>query len=227
MKDLCCRAVEAWSTRPLKDPGEALVAVKIRERHLRSLSGAGAKSGDDVVALGGKEVAVERTRETGTGGEASAAQHLARVEPGLRVILVGIGSKARERHEAGRRPFPHIPDHLPASEGAVARGARGDVERAVEGKTEIGASGARRRLAPRPAALEVGQASRTWLAHGGSLPFSLGGQPALGPVAVCLRLVPVNEGYRGVRRERFDFVVAAPRPAVALVIEPVGRMLRT
>src|SRR5262249_3246097 len=83
-------------------------------------------------------------------------------------ILVGIGSKARERHEAGRRPFPHIPDHLPASEGAVARGARGDVERAVEGKTEIGAFGARRRLAPRPAALEVGQASRTLLDHGGS-----------------------------------------------------------
>src|SRR5262249_16400143 len=117
-------------------------------------------------------------------------------------------------------------DHLPASEGAVARGAGGDVERAVEGKTEAGALGARRRLAPRPAALGVGQAVRTWLAHGGSLPFSLGGQPALGPVAVGLRLVPVDESYRGVRRERFDFVVVAPRPAVALVIEPVGRMLR-
>src|SRR5262249_24754980 len=153
--------------------------------------------------------------------------HLARVEPGLRIILVGIGSEAPERHEVGRRPFPHIPDHLPASEGAVARGAGGDVVRAVEGKTEAGALGARRRLAPRPAALGVGQAVRTWLAHGGSLPFSLGGQPALGPVAVGLRLVPVDEGYRGVRRERFDFIVVAPRPAAALVIEPVGRMLPT
>src|SRR5262249_47531457 len=124
--------------------------------------------------------------------------------------------------------FPHIPDHLPASEGAVARGARGDVERAIEGKTEIGAPGARRCLAPRPAALGVGQtqAGRAWLAHCGSLPFGLSGQPALGPIAIGLRLVPVDESYRGVRRERFDFVVVAPRPAVALVIEPVGRMLR-
>src|SRR5262249_6942532 len=173
----------------------------------------------DVVALGGKEVAVEWTREPGTGGEASAAQHLARVEPGLRVILVGIGSEARKGHKVGRRPFPHIPDHLPASEGAVARGARGDVERAIEGKTEIGAPGARRCLAPRPAALDVGQtqAGRAWLAHCGSLPFGLSGQPALGPIAIGLRLVPVDESYRGVRRERFDFVVVAPRPAVALV----------
>src|SRR5262245_21119464 len=181
---------------------DALVPVEIREHHLLSLSGAGTKSGDDVVALWGEEVAVERTREPGAGGEASTAQHLARVEPRLRVIRVGIGSEARKRHEVGRRPFPHIPDHLPASEGAVARGARGDVERAIEGKTEIGPLGARRRLAPRPAALDVGQtqAGRARLAHGGSLPFGLGGQPALSPVAIGLRLVPVDEGYRGVRR---------------------------
>src|SRR5262249_59958421 len=104
--------------------------------------------------------------------------------------------------------------HRRASEGAVARGAGGDVERAIEGKTEIGAPGARRCLAPRPAALDVGQtqAGRAWLAHCGSLPFGLSGQPALGPIAIGLRLVPVDESYRGVRREPFRLFLVAATP---------------
>src|SRR5262249_56205612 len=57
--------------------------------------------------------------------------------------------------------------------------------------------------------------------------FRRGGQLGVGRVGGGLGLVPVDEGYRGVRRERFDFIVVAPRPAAALVIEPVGRMLRT
>src|SRR5262249_61410566 len=77
---------------------------------------AGTKSGDDVVALGREEVAVERTRDACTRGEASPAQHLARVEPRLGIIFVWVGGEAGERHEIRRRPFPHIADHLPASE---------------------------------------------------------------------------------------------------------------
>src|SRR5262249_61601656 len=57
--------------------------------------------------------------------------------------------------------------------------------------------------------------------------FRRGGQLGVGRVGGGLGLVPVDEGYRGVRRERFDFIVVAARPAAALVIEPVGRMLRT
>src|SRR6516162_6998045 len=84
---------------------------------------AGTKSGDDVVALGREEVAVTRTRDPRTGGEASPAQYLARIEPRLRIIFVWVRGEAGERHKIRRRPFPHIADHLPASEGAVACGA--------------------------------------------------------------------------------------------------------
>src|ERR1700720_15998 len=96
---------------------------------LLSSSSAGAKPGDDVVALGGEEVAVERTCKSCAGGEASAAQHLARVKPGLQIILVRIRGETGKRHKVGCRPFPHIADHLPAPEGAVARSASRDVER--------------------------------------------------------------------------------------------------
>src|SRR5262249_40630919 len=119
---------------------------------------AGTKSGDDVVALGREEVAVARPREPCTGGETSSAQHLARVEPRLRIILVWIRGEAGERHEIRGRPFPHIADHLPASEGAVAGGAGSDIERTVEGEIEVGAFLARPPFAPPPAALPLGQA---------------------------------------------------------------------
>src|SRR5215813_12706741 len=187
---------------------------------------AGTKSGDDVVAFGREEVAVERTRDACTRGEASPAQHLARVEPRLRIILVWVRGEAGERHEIRRRPFPHIADHLPASEGAVACGAGSDLERIVEGEIEVGAFAARRRLAPGPAALPVGQAGsvRARFADRRGFPFGLGRKPALGPVAPGLRLVPSDERHRRVRRELLDFVVAAPRPAAAVILEPVDRL---
>src|SRR5262245_63638491 len=99
---------------------------------------AGTKARDHVVALGREEVAVAGTRDPRTGGETSPAQHLARVEPRLRIILVWVRGEAGERHEIRGRPFPHIADHLPASEGAVAGGAGSDIERVVEGEMEGG-----------------------------------------------------------------------------------------
>src|SRR5262249_4230758 len=117
--------------------------------------------------------------------------------------------------------------HLPTSERAVARGASGDIARTVAGKAEVGALAGRRRVAPRPAALGRGQvrAVRARFAQRRGLPFGLGGQPALAPVAVGLRLIPVAKGPRPVRRHRFHLVVPAPRPAAALIVEPVDRML--
>src|SRR5262249_13662091 len=188
---------------------------------------AGTKSRDDVVALGREEVAVARTREPCTGGETSPAQHLARVEPRLRIILVWIRGEARERHEIRGRPFPHIADHLPASEGAVAGGAGSNIERTVEGEIEVGAFLARRPLAPGPVALAIGQAGavRARLADSRGFPFGLGRKPALSPVAPGLRLVPIDKCHRRVRRQLIDFVVAAPRPAAAVMLKPVDRLL--
>src|SRR5262245_17537394 len=188
---------------------------------------AGTKCGDDVVALGREEVAVSRTLEPCPGGETSPAQHLARAEPRLRIILVWIRGEAGERHKIRGRPFPHIADHLPASEGAVARAAAGDIERTVEGEIEVGAFLARRRFAPGPAALAIGQAGAVGarFADSRGFPFGLGRKPALGPVAPGLRLVPVDECHRRLRRQLIGFVVASPRPATLVFFKPVNRLL--
>src|SRR5262249_41433352 len=78
-----------------------------------------------------------------------------------------------------------------------------------------------------PAALAIGQAGavRARLADSRGFPFGLGRKPALGPVAPGLRLVPVDECHRRVWRQLIDFVVAAPRPAAASMLNPVARLL--
>src|SRR5260370_4158397 len=97
---------------------------------------AGTKPGDDIVALGREEVPVTGPCDPRTGGEASSAQHLARVEPGLRIVFVRIRCEARKRHEIRGRPFPHIADHLSATASAVADGTVGNIERSVERKSK-------------------------------------------------------------------------------------------
>src|SRR5262249_7976221 len=83
-----------------------------------------------------------------------------------------------------------------------------------------------RRLAPGPAPLALGQARavRARFADRRGFPFGLGRKPALGPVAPGVRLIPSDERHRRVRRELLDFVVAAPRPAAAVILEPVDRL---
>src|SRR5436190_1855123 len=96
--------------------------------------GTGAEAGEDVVAIRREEIAVRGPRNARTRGPAAAAQYLARAEPGLRVVRVRIGGKPGERQKVRRRPFPDVADHLPAAEGAVALGARRNIDRPVEGK---------------------------------------------------------------------------------------------
>src|SRR5262249_14579906 len=96
-------------------------------RRLPRSQWAAADAGDDVVAVGCKKVAVARTRNARAGRERPAAQHLAGVEPGARIVFVRISREARERHEIRCRPFPHVADHLSAAERAVARGTGGHI----------------------------------------------------------------------------------------------------
>src|SRR5262249_57148650 len=69
------------------------------------------------------------------------------------------------------------------------------------------------------------QTDRAVFANGRGFPFGLGRKSGLGPVAPGLRLVPIDESHRRVRRELLDFVVAAPRPAATVILEPVDRLL--
>src|SRR5215471_16167172 len=84
--------------------------------------GAGSESGEDVAALAHVEVSPGVADEEGARGPATALQHLLRAEIGLRVLLVRVADEARIRLEGVDDPFPDVPDHLPAAEGAIARG---------------------------------------------------------------------------------------------------------
>src|SRR5260370_13722149 len=124
---------EFWSDR-----GILLTSSNARAPARRSQR-AGAEAGEDVVAVGREEVAIGRAGDARTGGPAAASQHLACAEPGLRVVLVGIGGEPCEPLEVGGRPFPDIADHLAPAGGAVAVRAGGNIGRPVEGVVEVGA----------------------------------------------------------------------------------------
>src|SRR4051812_50091119 len=51
--------------------------------------------------------------------------------------------------EIGRRPLPHVPDHLTAAPGAVSVGEGADVEGAARAALEVRARGGRRLVSPR------------------------------------------------------------------------------
>src|SRR5512144_622187 len=186
---------------------------------------AGAEPCDDVIALRREEVAVARARDARAGGPASAAQHLAAVEPRPRVIFVGVRGESRQRHEIRCRPLPHIADHLTASKGTVAGSAGGNIERSVECEVEIGVLAARRCLAPWPTALAVGQAGaiRNGFAKRGGLPFGFGREPAFGPATPGFGLIPIDEHDRRMGRQRLDVLIATPSPVAAVRFKPIDR----
>ena len=71
-------------------------------------------------AVGGVKIAPGIAQKARAGGKTATAQHLVVIEPGLRVLFIGSGSKARIWTKAGCGPLPDISDHLPATEHAFA-----------------------------------------------------------------------------------------------------------
>ena len=65
------------------------------EMGVSALHGAGAQAGHDVVAIGGEEIAIAAVAHPRLRQVRSTAQHRPAVEPGLRVVAVGV------RHESG------------------------------------------------------------------------------------------------------------------------------
>src|SRR5205809_2909669 len=81
--------------------------------------GGGAKSGEDVAAVGDEEVAIARVVQPLVGGERAAAQLAMIAEPRLRIIRVRSGDEAGIRQERVRGP---LPDAFAPREARVARG---------------------------------------------------------------------------------------------------------
>src|SRR5204863_3872178 len=56
----------------------------------------------------------------------TTTKHLVIAKPRFRILFVRTGDESQIRFEVAGRPFPHIPDHLPASECTVTCGQRVD-----------------------------------------------------------------------------------------------------
>src|SRR5262249_54681298 len=121
-------------------------------------------------------------------------------------------AKSRKGCEVGGRPFPYVADHLPATKGAVATGAGGDIKRSVEGKVEIGVIARRRGLAPRPSAFRVGEmpSRRVGFADCGGLPLGFGREATLCPPAPSLGFEPFYKEAWGTRVQSLLRAVAPP-----------------
>ena len=142
---------------------------------------------------------------------AAAAQHLVRRRTTARVLLVRVGARSRG---TARSRSPSTPRRCRSSGGsrrAVPRRASAP-RRSSPGRGRRGspasASAARR---PRGS----GASARTVAAAAARLPLGLGRQPAAGPAAVRLGLVPVDVDHRPVRLQRHPAVEvarAASRP---------------
>src|SRR6266568_9219370 len=84
-------------------------------------------------------------------------------------------------------------------------------------------------IAPGPLPFHIGKtaAVRIRLADRRRFPFSLGGQPTLGPAAPSLRFVPVDENNGSVRRQNLSAVVTPPSPHPVRFRLPINRALGT
>src|SRR5258708_23448041 len=110
---------------------------------------AGAKCREGIAGLGEVEVAVAVARDPAARGEAAAAQHEVRMEPGLRVIPIRVGPESGIGRERARGPLPHPSHHLPQAARAglrVGNARRGTAMPEIER-----AGGLRRSVAPRKA----------------------------------------------------------------------------
>src|SRR5205814_6615705 len=140
---------------------------------------AGAESRERIGALGGVEVAEAVVHEARARGEAAAAQHVVRVEPGLRVVAIGVGVEAGVRRERGRGPLPDPAQELAKPALARAR-IRQRKRRATVAQVErLARSGL---VSPREAIHAAAVACRIF-------PLALGRQPALRPRAIGERLL--------------------------------------
>src|SRR5262245_1366963 len=198
----------------------------LRSRYAEALPCDGAEARADVAAIGREEVAIAVVDHPSPRRPGAAAQHLAGAEPGRGVVLVDVGREPGKRIKGARRPFPGIADHLPAAPGAVAGGAGADVDAAKGDAVEIGPRWTWRGLAPRERALVIAQwAVGRWLGGGRRLPFDLGRQPAAGPPAPGIGLVPVDVDDWLVRRQCLGTIEAAHLPATVALRLPIDGML--
>src|SRR5205823_5216135 len=124
------------------------------------------------------------------------------------------GAEAWIGREVARGPLPHVAEHLPAAEGAVARRERADVDAAEAIAVEVRELGRGRVVAPGVAALARSErSSRRGLAGRRDLPLELGRQAARSPAAIGggLELAHVDDGV--VRLDRRPAIEVAPLEA--------------
>src|SRR5262249_10686337 len=94
------------------------------------------------------KIAVAVANQPGPRRPTAPAQNFMIAEPGRGVFFVRAGGKTRVRTEIGRRPFPHVADHLTDAERAVARRRRVYRDTSAFAPIQIRPFGRRRLVAP-------------------------------------------------------------------------------
>src|SRR3990172_6047892 len=174
---------------------------------------AAAKTGEHIAPVGSVEIAPGVAQQRRARRMTAAAQHLVVAEPRLRVFLIRVANEVRIRVEPVRGPFPNVAEQLAAAPRAVPRLERSHICRGVAGAEKIGARGIGSLVTPWVSALALRIARR---GRRGLFPLGLARQPASGPAAPRICLVPVDVDDRRVKRQRLQPVVDAVLPRASL-----------
>ena len=86
-----------------------------------SLNRTGAESRPDVATIRRVEVSIAVMNEARTSRPATAAKDFMIPKPRFGILFIRTGDEAGIRFEVASRPFPHVADHLSASERAITR----------------------------------------------------------------------------------------------------------
>src|SRR3972149_7488263 len=191
------------------------------------LRSAGAKTGEDVIAVGRIEVAECVADDARARCPAPAAKHLLLPEGWRRVLGVRIQDEPGIRTERVGGPFPDISHHLTTSEGAIPRWERPHVDAAHVERGEVGPFRTGKLTAPGKVALAIRAVAtvRRPLPAGCQLPLGFRGQSTPGPRAVGIGLVPVDMRHRLEGLDGGQCIEPSPAPMVAIAL-PIDRMLR-
>src|SRR5215472_376229 len=188
---------------------------------------AGAEACPHIAGVWSIEVSPGVAKQPRLGCPGTTAQHLVRTKPGLGVFAIGIHLEAWIGFEIVSYPFPHVADHLTATERAVAGCKSSHVRRASGAATKVGLLRAWRRISPGKVTFALGPNTAQRLSRRRNFPFGFCREAPSCPIAIGFRLPPVHVQHWTMWLEVQPAVKIAPQPAPAAFTMPIRRMFRS
>ena len=191
-----------------------------------SVQRTGAKPGQHIPPIWRVEVPPRVAKHSGAGRPAPPPQNFSGSKPRFGKLLVQVNLESRIRKKIAARPFPHVSNHLPAAEGAVAlwKGVHVDAPHPIP--IQVCPRRHRRLVAPGETSFLGRKSLTVWLRFrgGSNLPLNFGWESTPCPTTIRFSLIPVDVDDRKVRFEWHPFVKMPTQPAAVRVTLPVDRM---